>query len=80
MAMLILHRSNPDTMPLPRRVLLPDSPKVNVWDIATKQIVYTGDTQGAGTFMGIQSRRVMEAVKRKSRIQNKWAVRPVKSS
>lgn len=66
-------------MSLPRKVLLPDAPKVNIWDINTKTIAFTGDTQDAAIFIGTTTRHVTSALNRKCRIFKKWAVRPVKS-
>jgi hypothetical protein len=67
-------------MSLPRRIHRPDSPKINIWDIATKTIVFTGDTQNAAIFCKVTTRTLISALRRKGRIQRKWAVRPVKAA
>lgn len=66
-------------MSLSSKTNLPDSPRVNVWDIATKTIVFTGDTQAAGAFMSCTPQNVFNALRSKARVHNKWAVRAAKT-
>lgn len=49
--------------------------EVNVYDIFTKEIVFTGSQVAAGFFIGVGSRHILSAARSKSRIKKKYAVR-----
>lgn len=70
-------------MPLPRKARaggLYDTVTVNVWDIETKTIVFTGNTLEVSAFLGINTGQVSYAYQRKSRVKDKYAIRIAKTT
>lgn len=51
---------------------------VNVYDIETKQIVFTGSQRKAAEFLCIPHRHISAYLKHKSRVRNKYAIRIAK--
>jgi hypothetical protein len=48
---------------------------VNVYDLLTKKVVFTGGTMEAAKFMNIPHTQMPGYLKSKSRVRKKWAVR-----
>jgi len=53
---------------------------INVWDIATKTIVFTGDVNDVSIFLNIAQRSVRSYIKSKARRKGKYAIRYAKNS
>jgi hypothetical protein len=53
---------------------------VNVYDIKTKEIVFTGSQIDAANFIGVQRGYLSYYLKTKARIKKKWAIRYAKQS
>ena len=49
--------------------------EINVYDISTKQIIFTGGQCDAATFLNITLENVRSALKQKSKVKNKYAIR-----
>lgn len=65
-------------MPLPRRAFAGgcyDRIEANVYDIQTKEIVFTGSWYEVANHLGITYSHVQMAIKRKNRINKKFAIR-----
>jgi hypothetical protein len=67
-------------MGLPRKAStgIFDKVMVNVYDIITKEIVFTGGSLAAANYMGIPMGQLGTCLKKKCRIKKKWAVRIAK--
>lgn len=65
------------TMPLPRRAHTGhfETVDVNIYDIHTKEIVFTGGQSNAATFLNIQQGHLASALRQKSVVQKKYAIR-----
>lgn len=48
---------------------------VNVYDIKTKKIIFSGSKRGAAKFIGTSTQNIDGAIKRKSKIKKLYAVR-----
>lgn len=53
---------------------------VNVYDLATKQIVFTGGQKQAAHFMGIDPHQMSSYLNRKVKIKKKYAIRIAKQT
>jgi hypothetical protein len=69
-------------MGLPKRATTGayDHITVNVWDLATKTIVFTGCQKDAAHFMGIDPHHMGGYLGRKTRVKKKYAVRIAKQN
>lgn len=67
-------------MALPKKANtgLYDHVTVNVYDLATKEIVFTGGQKKAAQFMGINPRHIGVYISRKTKVKKKYAVRLAK--
>jgi hypothetical protein len=67
-------------MALPRKATTGtyDSVLVNVYDLATKKIVFTGGQLDAADFMGVQRGYMSYCLKNKARVKKKYTVRIAK--
>jgi hypothetical protein len=67
-------------MPLPKKANTGTYEKVmvNVYDLATKEIVFTGGQKEAAQFMGINPRHMSAYLSSKSKVKRKYAVRMAK--
>lgn len=67
-------------MGLPRKAStgIFDKVIVNVYDLATKKIVFTGGTTEAANFMSVQVGYAVYCLKNKSRVKKKYAIRIAK--
>lgn len=48
---------------------------VNVWDLTTKQIVFTGNTHEAANYVGVSSRTIYAYLAKKTRYKKKFTFR-----
>ena len=65
-------------MGLQRKCFLGDisfSVDVNVYDVRTKEIVFSGSQMAAGRFLNVHQAYINVAVKRKSRVKKIYAIR-----
>lgn len=49
--------------------------QVNVYDIKTKRIIFTGSQRDASIFMGVTPNNMVRYIKSKVRVKKKYAVR-----
>ncbi len=49
--------------------------ELNVWDVTTKKIIFTGTAQEAANELGTTSERVRDALKKRYRLFRKYAIR-----
>lgn len=63
---------------LSRKTMIANDRPVNVFDLATKSIVFTGNVSEVGYFLGIAMGHVNAAIRRKNKVQKKWALRYAK--
>lgn len=69
-------------MPLSRNITLLEPGErieLDVWDVVTKKIVFTGTAREIGNAIGVQPERVRDALKRKYKLLRKYAIRTKKS-
>lgn len=52
-----------------------DSVDVNVYDVNTKQIVFSGGQKKAANFLGVPRSRIASCLYRKDRIKDQFAIR-----
>lgn len=64
---------------LNRRVSVPNECRINIYDIKTKEIVYTGNAEKVGYFLGIGGGHASSAAGKKSRVKKKYALRYAKT-
>ena len=68
-------------MPLPRKAKIDslfEAVQVNVFDLATKEIVFTGGVCQVATFLNISQPSVQSYLKSKARFRKKYALRMAK--
>lgn len=51
---------------------------VNVWNIANKEILFTGNMSNAATFLNVPKEYISRAVRFKVKLKRKYAVRTAK--
>lgn len=69
-------------MPLSRKISLltqDERIELDVWDVATKKIIFTGTSMEVGNYLGVQQVRVRDALKKKYKLLRKYAIRTKKS-
>lgn len=69
-------------MPLPRKICLlaPDERiDLDVWDVATKKIIFTGTSAEIANNFGVQQSHVRDALKKKYKLLRKYAIRTKKA-
>lgn len=65
-------------MPLPRKVNLNNCSEhvpVNVYDILTKEIIFSGSQKGAANFLGVPYYYMPKYLKNKTRIKRRYTIR-----
>jgi hypothetical protein len=65
-------------MALPRKIVIPikeGDPEINVYDISTQTIIFTGNKAEVAIFLGITDSNLRWALGRKGKIKKKFAVR-----